>query len=108
MNEYQNPEKVAETGKDQLRTVAENFKEAASAKAEDIRQAAGQRADELRSAMQGRAQELKESAQTTLSDIRFQAKRWQAEGEAYVRDNPVKAVSMGLGLGFLTGLLLRK
>lgn len=37
MDEYQNPEKVAETGKDQLRAVADNFKEAASAKAEDIR-----------------------------------------------------------------------
>jgi hypothetical protein len=50
MDEYKNPEKVAETGKDQLRAVADNFKEAASAKAEDIRQAAGQKADQVRSA----------------------------------------------------------
>ena len=108
MDEYQNPDEMAETGKDQLRTVADNVKEAASAKAEDIRQAAGQKADELRSAMQGKAQELKESAQTIWSDIRFKAKRSQAEGEAYVRDNPIKALLMGLGLGFLIGLLFRK
>jgi hypothetical protein len=35
-------------------------------------------------------------------------KSWQAEGEAYVRDNPIKAVSMALGLGLLLGLLSRK
>jgi ElaB/YqjD/DUF883 family membrane-anchored ribosome-binding protein len=108
MDKYQNPDEMAETGKDQLRAVADNVKEAASAKAEDMRQAAGQKADELRSAMQGKAQEFKESAQTTWSDIRFKAKRWQAEGEAYVRDNPIRALLMGLGLGFLIGLLLRK
>ena len=108
MDEYQNPDEMAETGKDKLRAVADNVKEAASAKAEDIRQAAGQKADELRSAMQGKAQELKESAQTTWSDIRFKAKRWQAEGEAYVRDNPIKAVLIALGLGLLLGLLLRR
>jgi ElaB/YqjD/DUF883 family membrane-anchored ribosome-binding protein len=32
----------------------------------------------------------------------------QAEGEAYVRDNPTKAVFIALGAGFVLGLLLRK
>jgi ElaB/YqjD/DUF883 family membrane-anchored ribosome-binding protein len=108
MDEHQNPEEAAESGKDHLTAVADNFKEAASAKVENIRQAAGQKADELRSAMQGKAQELKGSAETAWSDIRSKVKSWQAEGEAYVRDNPIKAVSMALGLGLLLGLLSRK
>jgi ElaB/YqjD/DUF883 family membrane-anchored ribosome-binding protein len=108
MEEPQNPGEAAESDKDSLRPVVDNFKEAASAKVEHIRQAAGQKADELRSAVQGKAQELKGSAETAWSDIRFRAKSWQAEGEAYVRDNPIKAVSMALGLGILLGLLLRK
>lgn len=97
MDEHQNPEEAAESGKDHLRAVADNFKEVASAKVEDIRQAAEQKADELRTAVQGKAQELKGSAETAWSDIR-----------SYVRDNPIKAVLMALGLGFLLGLLLRK
>ena len=97
MDEHQNPEEAAESGKDHLRVAAGNFKDAASAKVEDIRQAAGQKADELRSAAQGKAQELRGTAES-----------WQAEGHAYIRDNPTKSVLIALGLGFLLGLLFRK
>ena len=47
MDEQQNPEGTAQSGKDHLRVAAGNLKEAASAKAEDIRQAAGQKVDGL-------------------------------------------------------------
>jgi ElaB/YqjD/DUF883 family membrane-anchored ribosome-binding protein len=107
MDEHQNPEEAA-SGKDDLRAAAGNLKEAASAKVEDIRQAAGQKADELRSAAQGKAQELRGTAESAWSDFRSKAKNWQAEGEAYVRDNPIKAVLIALGLGLLLGLLLRR
>jgi len=36
MDEHQNPEEAAESGKDHLRVAAGNFKDAASAKVEDI------------------------------------------------------------------------
>lgn len=107
MDEHQNPEEAAESGKDHLRAAAD-IKEAGSAKVEDIRQAAGQKADELRSAAQGKAQELRGTAESAWSDFRSKAKNWQAEGEAYVRDNPIKAVLIALGLGLLLGLLLRR
>src|ERR1700747_373646 len=82
MDEHQNPEEAAESGKDHLGAAAGNLKEAASAKVEDIRQAAGQKADELRSAAQGKAQELTGTAESAWSDFRSKAKKWQGEGEA--------------------------
>jgi ElaB/YqjD/DUF883 family membrane-anchored ribosome-binding protein len=108
MDEHQNPEEAAQSGQDHLRTTVGDLKEAASAKVEDIRQAAGQKVDELRGAAQGKAQELRSAAESTWSDARSQAKSWQAEGEAYVRKNPAKAVLIALGVGLLLGLLLRK
>jgi ElaB/YqjD/DUF883 family membrane-anchored ribosome-binding protein len=108
MDENQNPEKQAKSGQDHLREAAGNFKEAASAKVENIRQAAAQKADELRGAGQDKAQELRGAADCAWSDTKSQAKSWQAEGEAYVRDNPTKAVLMALGVGVLLGLMFRK
>jgi ElaB/YqjD/DUF883 family membrane-anchored ribosome-binding protein len=108
MDEHQNPEEAAQSGQDHLRTAVGDLKEAASAKVEDIRQAAGKKVDELRGAAQGKAQELRGVAESTWSDASSQAKSWQAEGEAYVRKNPTKAVSIALGVGLLLGFLIRK
>lgn len=108
MNEHQNPEEAAQSGQNHLRTAAGDLKEAASAKVENIRQAAGKKADELRGAAQDKAQELRGAAQSAWSDTKSQAKSWQAAGEDYVRDNPIKAVLVVLGVGVLLGLLLRK
>jgi ElaB/YqjD/DUF883 family membrane-anchored ribosome-binding protein len=107
MDEQQNPEEAAESGKNHLRASAGD-KETASAKVEDIRQAAGQKADELRSVAQDKAQEFRGTAETAWSDVRSKAKGWQVKGEAYVRDNPTKAVLFAFGLGLLLGFLLRK
>ena len=108
MDEHQDSEGTTQSGKDNLKDAAGDLKEAASAKVEDIRQAAGKKVAELRGAAQGKAQELRGAAESTWSDARSQAKSWQAEGEAYVRKNPAKAVLIALGVGLLLGLLLRK
>ena len=108
MDEHQDPNKVTESGKDKLIGAAGNLKEAAGAKAEDLRRAAGQKADELRSAAQDKAQELRGTAESAWSEATSKAKSWHSEGEAYVRDNPTKAVLIALGFGLLLGLLLRK
>jgi len=108
MNEHQNPEETAKSGKDHLRDAAGDLKEAASAKVENIQQAAGQKADELRGAAEGKTQELRGAAESAWSDARSRAESWQAEGEAYVRANPTKAVLIALGVGLLLGLLFRK
>ena len=108
MDEHQNPEEAVKSGQDHLKEAAGNFREAASAKVENIHRAAGQKADELRGAAQDKAQELRGVAQTAWSDTKSQAKSWQAEGEAYVRDKPTKAVLIALGVGVLLGILFRK
>jgi ElaB/YqjD/DUF883 family membrane-anchored ribosome-binding protein len=104
LDEHQNPEEAAESGQDHLKSAASDLKEAAGAKIENIRQAAGQKADEFRGVAQDKVQELRGAAEKATS----QAKSWQAEGEAYVRDNPTKAVLVALGVGLLLGFLLRK
>jgi ElaB/YqjD/DUF883 family membrane-anchored ribosome-binding protein len=104
MNEYQNPEEAAKSGQDHLKAAAGDLRDAAGAKIENIRQAVGQKADEFQGTAQGKVQELRTTAENATS----QAKSWQAEGEAYVRDNPTKAVLVALGVGLLLGFLLRK
>ena len=108
MDEHQDPEGTTQSGKDNLKDAAGDLKEAAKTKVEDFRQAAGQKADELREGAQSKAQELRDAAESTWSDASSQAKSWQAEGEAFVRDNPSKAVLIALGVGLLLGSLLRK
>jgi ElaB/YqjD/DUF883 family membrane-anchored ribosome-binding protein len=108
MDEHQDPEGTTQSDKDNLKDAAGDLKEAAKAKVEDFRQAAGQKADELRGAAQSRAQELRDAAESTWSDASSEAKSWQAEGEAFVRDNPSKAVLIALGVGLLLGFMLRK
>ena len=104
MDEHQNPEEATKGGQDHLRAAAGDLKEAAGAKVENIHQAVEQKADELRGAAQGKAEELRGAVENAKS----QAKSWQAEGEAFVRDNPSKAVLIALGAGVLLGLMLRK
>ena len=84
MDEHQNPEEAAKSGQDHLKSVASDLKEAAGAEIENIRRAAGQKADEFRGSAQDKVQELRGAAEKATS----QAKNWQTEGEAYVRDNP--------------------
>jgi ElaB/YqjD/DUF883 family membrane-anchored ribosome-binding protein len=108
MDEHQDPEGTTQSGKDNLKDAAGDLKEAATTKVEDFRQAAGQKADELGEAAQRKAQELRGTAESAWSDASSQVKSWQAEGEAFVRDNPSKAVLIALGVGLLLGSLLRK
>jgi ElaB/YqjD/DUF883 family membrane-anchored ribosome-binding protein len=104
MNENQNAEEAAKSGQDHLKSAASDLTEAAGANIKNIRHAAGRKADEFRGVAEGKVQEFRGAAeQATL-----QAKSWQTEGEAYVRDNPIKAVLVALGAGLLLGFLLRK
>lgn len=45
MDQHENPEEAAASGKDHLRATVGDIKEAASGKVEDMRQAAGQKAE---------------------------------------------------------------
>jgi ElaB/YqjD/DUF883 family membrane-anchored ribosome-binding protein len=108
MDENPDPQAAADSAKDHVKAAAQDFKTAAGAKAEEIRRAAQKKAEELRSAAQGKAREFRGTAESAWSDARGRARTWQTDGEAYVRENPAKAVVIALGVGFLLGLILRK
>jgi ElaB/YqjD/DUF883 family membrane-anchored ribosome-binding protein len=97
MDEHQDPEEATKSGQDHLSAAAGDLNEAVGAKVENIHQTVEQKADELR----GAAQKLGGAAESAWSDAGSQAKNWQAEAEAYVRDNPAKAVLMAAGVGYL-------
>jgi ElaB/YqjD/DUF883 family membrane-anchored ribosome-binding protein len=108
MENSPDPDAAAAKSKEHLKAAADDFKTAASAKADEIRKAAEKKADELKAAAETRAREFQGAAETAWSDARSKAKFWQSEGEAYIRENPTKAILMALGAGFLLGLFLRK
>jgi ElaB/YqjD/DUF883 family membrane-anchored ribosome-binding protein len=108
MENSPDPDAAAAKSKEHLKAAADDFKTAASAKADEIRKAAEKKADELKAAAETRAREFQGAAETAWSDARSKAKFWQSEGEAYIRENPTKAILMALGAGFVLGLFLRK
>ena len=108
MDENSDPQAAADSAKDHVKAAAQDFKTAASAKADEIRRAAQKKADELRVAAEGKAREFRGTAESAWSDARSRARNWQSDGEAYVRENPAKAVLIAVGVGFLLGLILRK
>ena len=79
-------ETVIETGKVHLGAAAKDLSEAASAKCEEIRSQALQ----------------------TVEGYRIKAKSFQSELESYIRENPLKAVGIALGTGFLLGTIFRR
>ena len=75
----------------------ESSKTHARQAAEDLRSAATQMAEQYR----GRAEEAWGQAQDRV-------RTFQEDGEAFVRDNPTKAVFTALGIGFVLGLIFRR
>jgi len=86
---------------------------------QDLKAHARQAADELRAAAQAKAQELRgraedyygqarERAEEYYGEARQRARTLQEDGEAYIRDNPIRAVVTALGAGFVLGVLFRR
>ena len=91
-----------------LKGKAGDIKDAANAKYEDLKATASAKADEYRSAASAKAEELRGQAEAAWGDAKVRARTFQEDGEEYVRHNPTRAVLMGLGAGFILGLVLRK
>lgn len=88
---------VGETVKKHAHTVIETGKEHLGAAAKDIGGAASATYDQIR----GQARQV-------ATDYRSKAENFQGEIESYVRENPLKAVGIALGAGFLLGVILRR
>ena len=86
----------------------ESAKAHAKGAAEDLRAAAEAKAREIRDKATAKAQEFRQKAEHTYDEARARTRTLQKDGEAYVRENPVKAVLTALAAGFFIGLLLRR
>jgi len=86
----------------------ESGKTHAKQAAEDLRAAAEEKASQFRGVAEAKAQEFRGKAEDAYSQARTRARSLQEEGEAYVRENPVRGVMTALGVGFLLGLVFRR
>ena len=91
-----------------LKGKAGDLRDAASAKLDDLKGKASAKADEFRGQATAKADELRGKAEEAWGDAKVRARTFQEDGEDYVRQNPTRAVLMGLGAGFVLGLILRK
>ena len=108
-----------ESAKAHAKEAADHLRTAATAKARDLREKAGAKANEIRGKAEAKASEFRETAEEKVHDFREKAEQkygeararsrtFQDDGEAYIRENPTKAVITALAAGFVLGLILRK
>lgn len=90
-------QKELEAGREHFKQAADSFRHAAEIKAAELRSAAESRVGEIRAVAESKAEELRQRARTLTDDA-----------EAYVRENPLRAVATALGVGFVLGLIFRK
>jgi ElaB/YqjD/DUF883 family membrane-anchored ribosome-binding protein len=99
---------VFQDAKTHAKQAADDLRAAAESKARELKEAAEIKARELRDAASAKAGEFKERAGHYYEEARGRARTWQGDGEAYVRENPMRAVCTALFAGFVVGLLIRK
>lgn len=87
---------------------ADDLRAAASSKADELRSVASAKADEWRGMANAKAEEFRGKAEEAWGEARVQARSYQEDGEAYVRENPLRAVALGVAAGFVLGTFLRK
>ena len=108
MNESYDPKKENQSGKEQLKAAAEDLKATAAGKIEDLRETAGKKTEEWRKAAEEKAKEASKAAERAWSGATSKGQDWLTLGEAYVRENPARAVLIALGVGIVIGISLRK
>ncbi|MBN8708471.1 MAG: hypothetical protein BGO12_18415 [Verrucomicrobia bacterium 61-8] len=99
---------VSETVKQHAHSVYETGREHLSAAARDISEAGKAKYEELRGQATNIAGQYKTRAQSALSDAQAKAQGFQGDAETYVRENPLRAVAIALGVGFVLGVLFRR
>jgi predicted exporter/ElaB/YqjD/DUF883 family membrane-anchored ribosome-binding protein len=86
-----------EVGKEHITAAAKDLGDAASATYEDVRGLAKTKADEYQ-----------DKAKAAWGDATSKAQTYQSETEEYIRQNPLKAVGIAVGVGFLLGVIFRR
>lgn len=99
---------VGETVKAQTKVILDAGREHLGAAAHDIGDAAAATYNDLREQAKSKTDILRHRADTFLDDASSYAQAYQSETEAYIRENPLQAVGIALGVGFVLGLLIRR
>jgi ElaB/YqjD/DUF883 family membrane-anchored ribosome-binding protein len=88
--------------------VTDGLKKVAKQVAETLKSSAESTAKEIREAADAGTANLKVRAEAVLEDAKHRADDLQKEAEEYIRANPLKAVLLALGAGFVVGTLLKR
>jgi ElaB/YqjD/DUF883 family membrane-anchored ribosome-binding protein len=90
------------------RNVGDNAKKEAKAAYETGREHLGAAAKDLGEAASATYDNVRDRANSLYSDAYDRAHDYQTEAENYIRENPIQAVAIAAGVGFLLGVLLRR
>jgi len=66
------------------------------------------KAREFRDTAESKAREFRGRAEQTYGDTAARVRTFQEDTEAYIRENPLKAVATGIAAGFVLGVLFRR
>jgi ElaB/YqjD/DUF883 family membrane-anchored ribosome-binding protein len=88
--------------------VTDGLKKVAKQVAETLKSSAESTAKEIRDAADAGTANIKVKAEAVLEEAKHRADDFQKEAEQYIRANPLKAVLLALGAGFIAGTLLRR
>lgn len=97
-----------EAGKQHLGSALNESKSHLSAAASDLGEAANAKYGEIRSQVENTAQDYTGRAKQALNEATIRARGFQDDGEQYIRENPLQAVGIALGVGFILGLIFRR
>ncbi len=97
-----------ESSKTHARQAAEDLRAAAQAKVDEIKDRAGAYYGEARHRAEEAYGEARHRAEEAYGQARNRANSLQEDGEAYIRQNPLRAVAMAVGAGFFLGLIFRR
>ena len=99
---------VGNTVKRQAQVAYETGKEHITAAAKDLSEAATATYEDLRGQAKVKTEEYKYKAQAAWDDASSRAQTYQSEAEGYISENPLKAVGIAVGIGFLLGVIFRR
>ena len=99
---------VSNTVKRQAQVAYETGKEHITAAAKDLGEAASATYEDLRGQAKIKADAYKDKAQAAWGDASSRAQTYQSDTESYIRENPLKAVGIAVGVGFLLGVIFRR
>jgi ElaB/YqjD/DUF883 family membrane-anchored ribosome-binding protein len=99
---------AVDSSKEHLKHAAGDLRAAAEAKARELREAAEAKAREFRETAETHAREFRGRAEHAYGDTAERVRTFQEDSEAYIRENPLKAVLTAAAAGFVLGMLFRR